>query len=72
MRLTAVQEGRDGVIHLQAIDKTKEEQDYSCDDPEAVRLMVDFIYLNDYAFGATAPTSDTTEGLSQPFSPSVK
>lgn len=76
MRLTAVQEGKNGVIHLQAIDKTKEEQDYSCDDPEAVRLMVDYIYLDDYAFGATASTpdtiSDTAEGFSQPFSPSVK
>lgn len=71
-KLTAGQEGRDGVIHLQAIDKTQEEQDHSCDDPEAVRLMVDYIYLNDYTFGATAPTSDASKRTLNTFTPSVQ
>lgn len=59
------------MIHLEAIDHTKEDEDYSCDDPEAVRLMIDYIYLNDYAFAA-GTTSDVAEGLPQPFTPNAE
>ena len=41
------QEGRDGVIELKATTNGNEEE-VDADDPEAIKLMVNFLYFNDY------------------------
>lgn len=43
-----MQEGKEGVIELKAVESHGEDEDFSCDDPEAVAYMLDFIYLGDY------------------------
>ncbi|KAK4494701.1 hypothetical protein PRZ48_014057 [Zasmidium cellare] len=49
-------EGTTGVIELQAAERhDDDEEDFSCDDPEAVALMIDFIYLGDYRVRPPAP-----------------
>ncbi|KAH9826501.1 hypothetical protein Tdes44962_MAKER00464 [Teratosphaeria destructans] len=46
--LTMSKEGEDGIITLQAATTDDDEDDVSLDDPEAVKLMIDFLYCHDY------------------------
>jgi hypothetical protein len=47
-RLTAEQEGRKGFIKLKAIGEGDDDDSAASDDPEAIKLMVDFFYTLDY------------------------
>lgn len=46
--LTRAQEGETGVLTLKAISDDAENKDDSCDDPEIVKLMIEFFYHFDY------------------------
>lgn len=47
------------MIDLKAVDSYGEDEDFSCDDPEAIGLMLDFMYLGDYAFRPEPVTTST-------------
>ncbi|KAF2162410.1 hypothetical protein M409DRAFT_27035 [Zasmidium cellare ATCC 36951] len=53
-------EGEEGVIELKAVDSYGEDEDFSCDDPDAVSSMVDFIYLGDYGLSPSAAVAATS------------
>jgi len=40
--------GESGVIELRALSDADDADDFSEDDPEVVKLMIDFLYLHDY------------------------
>lgn len=46
-RLTQAQEGTEGVITLKAADAAADNEE-SCDDPDMVKMMVDYFYHQDY------------------------
>lgn len=56
--LTSVQEGQEGVFELKA---SADDEDISADDPEAVKLMIEFLYTHDYCAPPTqtAPKTNT-------------
>lgn len=51
------QEGKNGVIELKAADGDTEEFDEACDDPEIVKLMVEYFYHLDYPRPKDSTTS---------------
>lgn len=62
-----MQEGKEGLIELKAVESYGEDEDFSCDDPEAMACMLDFIYLGDYHpnkhnLVATTSSSSVTSG----------
>lgn len=49
------QEGKDSIIELKAVESYGDEEDLSCDDPEAIGLMLDYMYCGDYNLRSGEP-----------------
>lgn len=54
------QEGETGVIELKATTHDAEHADISCDDPEIVKLMIEYFYHFDYLRDLAAPSTSAT------------
>jgi hypothetical protein len=52
-----VKEAKDAVIKLKTETNSDGSEDYTSEHPEAVKLMIDFMYLDDYEIAETSTNS---------------